>query len=105
MAIIRFLRIHFEAIVWLTALILLALMSPDNTQASLCLLHHAGLDSCPGCGLGHSISAAFRGQFAASFAMHPLGIFAIVVLSLRVVAIFYSNYTFNHKYQNHEQNL
>lgn len=101
MAIIRFLRINFEALFWLASLLLLALMLPDNTQASLCLLHHVGLDSCPGCGLGHSISAAFRGQIAASFAMHPLGIFAIVVLVLRIVSVFYSNYTLHQKLKNH----
>ena len=29
---------------------------------------------CPGCGMGHAIVAAMRGDFAASFHLHPLGI-------------------------------
>jgi hypothetical protein len=102
----RFFRLNFEAFVWLTALLLLAFMQPDNTQATLCLLHHAGIDSCPGCGLGHSISAAFRGRFAASFGMHPLGMAAIVLLSLRIVVVFYQNYKFqSFNTINHDENL
>jgi hypothetical protein len=91
---IRFIRLNFEAFIWITALLLLAFMQPDNTQASLCLLHHAGLESCPGCGLGHSISAAFRGQFLYSFQMHPLGMGAILVLMHRISIIFYQNYKY-----------
>jgi Protein of unknown function (DUF2752) len=28
---------------------------------------------CPGCGMGHAVVAAMRGNLAASFAYHPLG--------------------------------
>jgi hypothetical protein len=90
----RFFRLNIEAFIWLSALLLLAFMKPDNTQASLCLLHHAGLDTCPGCGLGHSISAAFRGQFLDSFQMHPFGMGAILVLMHRISHVFYQNYKY-----------
>lgn len=29
---------------------------------------------CPGCGMGHAIASAMRGDWAASFQHHPLGI-------------------------------
>lgn len=29
---------------------------------------------CPGCGMGHSLVAAMRGDFSGSFAQHPLGL-------------------------------
>jgi hypothetical protein len=29
---------------------------------------------CPGCGMGHAVVYALRGDFSASFAAHPLGI-------------------------------
>jgi hypothetical protein len=92
----RFLRLNLEGFVWLTALILLALMDPASTQPSLCLMHHLGMDSCPGCGLGHSVSAAFHGDLYGSFSWHPLGMAAILILLLRSIQIFYQYF----KYQN-----
>lgn len=29
---------------------------------------------CPGCGMGHAVVSAMRGDFSASFAHHPLGL-------------------------------
>lgn len=34
---------------------------------------------CPGCGMGHAVVAAMRGDFAASFHYHPLGIAVLAV--------------------------
>lgn len=34
---------------------------------------------CPGCGMGHSVVSAMRGNFAASFAHHPLGLPLLVL--------------------------
>jgi Protein of unknown function (DUF2752) len=60
----------------------------SNPQAdghfTLCPLYNLGFDFCPGCGLGNSISYLFHGQLRQSFAAHPLGIFAVIVLSLRI---------------------
>lgn len=55
--------------------------------AGLAVLGWSGLDTphlclfraltgwrCPGCGMGHALQAAFRGDWAASWAAHPLGI-------------------------------
>jgi hypothetical protein len=105
-ACLRFVKLNFEAFLWLVAIILLAVMQPENTQATLCLIHHAGIDSCPGCGLGHSMSAAFHGRFLDSFRMHPFGMAAIIILISRIVTIFYQYF----KYQliktiNHVENL
>jgi hypothetical protein len=89
-----FVKHNFEAFVWLLVLILLAFMAPDNSGPSLCVFHHLGIDSCPGCGLGHSISSALHGHFEESFRWHPLGIIAIVVLVLRIVNVFKSYYNY-----------
>ncbi|MDP3463835.1 MAG: DUF2752 domain-containing protein [Bacteroidales bacterium] len=98
----RFVRINLEAFIWLMALLLLAFMDPNNTQSSLCLIHHIGIDQCPGCGLGHSISAAFHGQIAESFNRHPLGMAAIVLLIIRIITVFYQSFKYqspkNHPY-------
>lgn len=77
-------RIPFEALIWLAGLSALAL-SNSETHFTLCPLKNAGLEFCPGCGLGRSVSLLFRGELQASLQSHPLGIFAIIVLSFRIV--------------------
>lgn len=91
---IHFIKSNFEAIVWICALILLATMNPYTTQPSLCMFHALGIDSCPGCGLGHAISAAFHGQFVLSFETHPLGIVTILLLATRIVTLIVQNYKY-----------
>ncbi len=90
----KFFKYNLEAIVWLLALVSLAFMSPDNTGTSLCIFHHLGIDSCPGCGLGHSISSALHGDFKQSMDYHPLGILAIVVLLIRILSVFRIQYKY-----------
>jgi hypothetical protein len=104
--ILDFLLKNFEGFFWLSALMLLALMSPALEAPSLCAFHWLGVESCPGCGLGHSISAAFHGQFAASIDYHPLGIFAILILSIRIFSVFNAYFKYQkQKTQFYEQNL
>jgi hypothetical protein len=75
---------HLEAFFWMAGITALALTNPvEAAHASLCPLKNAGLDFCPGCGLGHSISWLFRGNIAASFQSHPLGIPALTILLIR----------------------
>ncbi len=78
---------YYELTVWITALTLLALMSPENSHYSLCPLNFTGITFCPGCGLGHSISWLFHGNLTASFNSHPLGIFAVLILISRIVTL------------------
>ena len=76
---------YFELTVWSTALILPAVMPADtDPHFSLCIFKFAGIDFCPGCGLGHSISYLFHGNFQASFSSHPLGIFAVIIILFRI---------------------
>lgn len=103
---LRFFRLNLEGFVWITALFMLAFMDPANTQQSLCLLHIAGVESCPGCGLGHSVSAAFHGDLHGSFRQHPLGLAAIVLLFFRSIQVFYQNIKYQQlKNQTYDKNL
>lgn len=73
-----------EPMIWLSALLILGLADlSSETHISLCPLANLGFDFCPGCGLGHSIGYALKGDLEASFNAHPLGIFAIVILLYR----------------------
>jgi len=83
-----FIRHNLEAIIWISALVALALGDPANHHYTLCPFNNLGLDFCPGCGLGRSVSFLFRGNFADSFKCHPLGIFAVVILVHRSVTVF-----------------
>ena len=79
------LRKYFELTAWIMGLVLLAFMNPGtDTHYSFCLFKFIGIKYCPGCGLGHSISYLFHGNFKASFNAHPLGLFAVIVILLRI---------------------
>jgi hypothetical protein len=80
-------RIPFEALVWIIGLTALALYEPTQTHISLCPFHYIGFDFCPGCGLGRSISFFFHGEIIQSLTTHPLGIFAVITLSSRIVQL------------------
>jgi hypothetical protein len=60
---------------WLSSLFFLYFMDPGGP--SLCIFKFAGMDACPGCGLGHSMHAALHLDFAKSFDEHVLGLPAI----------------------------
>lgn len=78
-------RLPFEAFCWLTGLLTLACMDTSVPHLTLCPLQNAGFGFCPGCGLGRSVSLLFHGEMSASVHAHPLGIFAVIVLSLRII--------------------
>lgn len=80
-------RLPLEAIVWTTGLILLATLESGSNHFSLCPLKLAGFTWCPGCGLGNSITLLLHGKFTESFNAHPLGIFALVILSFRIISL------------------
>ncbi|MCF8228676.1 MAG: DUF2752 domain-containing protein [Bacteroidales bacterium] len=83
-----FLWRSLEAFIWMGALVFLAFQDPGVHHYSLCPLHNLGLDFCPGCGLGRSISAFFQGDLKTSFELHPLGFFAVIILSVRIFMVF-----------------
>lgn len=86
---VSFLRkIPVEAALWGGGLVLLFLVDPASTRRlDLCLFHRLGLGPCPGCGLGASIHYFLRGDMAASWASHPLGIPAFLILAARTIGL------------------
>lgn len=88
--------IDFELLAWIGGLIYLAAINPYSTDHfNLCPFKAVGIDFCPGCGLGKSISFIFHGDFYSSFFQHPLGIFAIIVLTTRIYQLIKSKFTTN----------
>jgi len=72
---------------WCLALMALWWMDPHGNHFSLCPLHHLGMEWCPGCGLGRSMSLLMKGEIAASWNRHPLGGFALAVILHRIFEI------------------
>jgi hypothetical protein len=89
-------RIRFfpiEALLWLAAIVALAVANVDGTHFTICPLALAKLDWCPGCGLGRSISYLLHGEITRSISAHPLGIFATIILSYRIVTLIRTHFT------------
>jgi len=89
---VKFFRENREALIWLGGMTYLAFINPySGGHLSLCVFDLAGIDFCPGCGLGMSISLLFHGDIAASFYKHPLGIFAFIILVYRITSLLFRN--------------
>ena len=80
-----FIRSHLELGFWLLSIV--ALFFLNNGGPSLCLFRFAGIDWCPGCGLGHAIHAALHLDFATSFHEHPFGIPALLIIAHRIIQL------------------
>lgn len=86
-----------EGLFLLGGLIILACINlVHGSHFTICPLANLGLDFCPGCGLGESISLIFRGKFSDSFSAHPLGFIALIIIPLRIFTLIKSN-RFNYK--------
>ncbi|MDB5210138.1 MAG: hypothetical protein JWQ30_965 [Sediminibacterium sp.] len=89
MKIIHWFRNHFELLCWITALVALFFLPENKPETSLCFFSLLCFGHCPGCGVGHAIHYALHLQFAASFQHHPLGIFGVIVIFIRVKQLLY----------------
>jgi len=80
---------NLEAFVWLAAIAYFA-FSPVHSadHFTICPLKLAGFEHCPGCGLGRSLILLLHGHIAESVAMHPLSLFAPVVMVSRIFVVF-----------------
>ena len=77
-----------EATMWFISLIYLMFINPyELNHFSFCLFNIIGIDFCPGCGIGRSISMIYHGDIWGSLKMHPLGIFALTMIFYRIVTL------------------
>ena len=78
-------RFPLELVFWMGSLVAILTINPDaGHHLSLCPLENLGLDWCPGCGLGRSMNLLARGEFHASWSMHPLAMLAFGVILHRI---------------------
>jgi len=65
-------------------------MNPVEQHFTLCPLNNLGFEYCPGCGIGRSIHFAMWFDYASSFAAHPVGILALVVIVYRIIKLIFN---------------
>ncbi|MEE4259809.1 MAG: DUF2752 domain-containing protein [Bacteroidales bacterium] len=83
----QFIWANLELFFWIIALIYLFSMNADSTHFTLCPIKNLGFNFCPGCGIGHSLHHIMHLDIRASFSEHPLGIFALIVIILRIFTL------------------
>lgn len=76
-------RPWWEPLFFAVALVLLYFMEPDPAGFSLCVFHHLGWESCPGCGLGTAIHFLLHGEWALSWDAHVLAAPAMALFLFR----------------------
>jgi len=77
-----------EAAIWLSGMVYLFTIDAYSCEHfSFCIFNQLGIDFCPGCGIGRSISLFMHGEFALSFELHPLGIPAFFIIVYRIVSV------------------
>lgn len=83
---------RIEMFFWIAGLIYLMLINPyAQGHLDLCLFQFYGIDKCPGCGLGKSISFIFHGDIIHSIQEHPIGFIALVLIIIRVITLFFKS--------------
>lgn len=79
-----YINLPLESLFWIVALIVLFIIDFKPGMTSLCFFKFIGIETCPGCGIGHSIHSALHLKFIQSFNEHPFGIPAIIIMMNRV---------------------
>lgn len=81
-------RFNPELFIWCLALVGIAFIPLDAADHfTLCPLDNLGFHWCPGCGLGRSMKHFMVGEWKASWELHPLGGFGLLVIIMRIVEI------------------
>ncbi|MCF8305418.1 MAG: DUF2752 domain-containing protein [Ignavibacteriales bacterium] len=81
----RLFREYAELVIWVAGLFYLFLINPsDSGHLVVCPLALSGIEWCPGCGLGRSVSHIFHGNLYDSLTTHPLGILALIIIGFRI---------------------
>src|SRR5690606_16845141 len=87
----KFLYINFELIAWTAGLIFLFILPIQDDHFSLCLFKAAGINFCPGCGIGSSISHLLHLKFEESFTIYHLDFLAFLIIMHRIISLLKNN--------------
>jgi Protein of unknown function (DUF2752) len=76
-----------ELIFWIGSIAAILTINPEVEAFSLCPLHNLGIEWCPGCGLGKAMNLLARGEFQASWQLHPASALAYGVIFHRIYVL------------------
>ena len=87
---------------WIGGLALLSFLDPARSPTfDLCLYKFIGVDFCPGCGLGRSVSFLMHGEPVQSLNAHVLGPFALIVIIFRIIVLTKNSLTIHRREHSH----
>ena len=86
----------FELVFWLGAIVALATSDLSVIHYTFCPLANLGITWCPGCGIGHSISAFLHGNIVESLRAHWFGIPATILIFRRIIMLISKIFTNNY---------
>ncbi|MDH4069880.1 MAG: DUF2752 domain-containing protein [Ignavibacteria bacterium] len=100
---VRLRRIPLELTFWISGLTYLFLLNVERTIPAprLCFSALIGPGTCPGCGLGESISLLLGGQITEALDAHILGPLALIVILHRIYTLLRTQTTINRKEHSH----
>jgi hypothetical protein len=78
---------NLEAIIWISVLLTFTFSTVNTGHITICPFKIAGIDNCPGCGLGRSLIMLLHGDLIQSFEMHPFALLTFVLLLIRIVTV------------------
>ena len=94
--------VPLELTFWIGGLAVLFFLDPIGSPPfDLCLHKFIGLDFCPGCGLGRSVSFLLHGDPVQSLSTHLLGPFALIVIVYRIIVLTKNSLTIHRKEHSH----
>ena len=86
---------NIEPLIW--AAVLFCIFFMDVSGGSICIFKMIGFNSCPGCGIGHSIHDVLHFNFTTSIKEHVFGIPVTTIILWQTVKPFFRNKT-QHNY-------
>jgi len=85
-------RLDLELVFLVASLLSFALSNPENEHFNLCIFKWLNFNYCPGCGLGHSITWFFHGDFSKAYESHFFGIPAVFIILHRIIQLVRENF-------------
>jgi hypothetical protein len=83
----KIIKDNIELIFWAGGLSYLYFINVGEIHFQFCPLSLLGIQFCPGCGIGKSISYLLNFNLIKSFNAHPFGVAALIIITNRILTL------------------